>query len=59
MKTLPQRRPAETSAAAAAIALLIASVVGLDNPATLTALAIVIGFIPTAVTWIVTLVREK
>jgi len=56
---LPQRRPAETSAAAAAIALLIASVVGLDDPATLTALAIVIGFIPTAVTWIVTLVREK
>lgn len=52
------RRPAETTAAAAAIALLICSVLGVDDPAVLTALGIVIGFIPTLVTWIVTTVKS-
>ena len=60
MKDLPSQRPAETSAVAAAIVVLIASVAGLDNPATLTALVVVVGFIPTAVTWtVVTLRRPK
>jgi len=59
VKGLPARRPAETSAAASAVALLIASIAGLDDPAILTALAIVIGFIPAAVTWIVVLVRGQ
>lgn len=58
MTDLPARRPAETTAVAASLALLIASLLGLDDPAVLTALAVVIGFIPTIVTWIVTLVRK-
>lgn len=52
-------RPAEFTAAAAAIALLIVSILGVDDPAVLTALAVVIGFIPTAVTTGVEYVRSQ
>jgi len=55
----PRTRPAEFTAAAAAIALLIVSILGVDDPAILTALAVVIGFIPTAVTSIVVYVRSQ
>lgn len=51
-KNLPSRRPAETSAVAAALALLIARLLGVDDADTVTALAIVIGFVPAAVTWL-------
>ena len=50
MNAGPKTRPAEWSAAAAALALLIVSLLGVDDTAVLTALGIVIGFIPTAVT---------
>jgi len=53
MKTLPTRRPAEFTAVAASIALLIAASLGLDDPTIITSLAVVIGFIPTAVTSVV------
>jgi len=43
-------RPAEWSAAAAAIALIISRACGVQNADTITAIAIVIGFIPTGVT---------
>ena len=59
LQTLPARRPAETTAAAAAIALLICKALGVDDPDTLTALAVAIGFIPTVVTWIVELTRRR
>lgn len=52
-------RPAEWSAAAAALALLIVSLLGVDDPAILTALGVVIGFIPTAVTSIVEYIRKQ
>jgi hypothetical protein len=55
---LVARRPAETTAVAGALALLICSLAGVDDPAVLTALGIVIGFIPTVVTWIVEMVRS-
>lgn len=55
----PRTRPAEFTAAAAAIALLIVSILGVDDPAVLTALAVVIGFIPSAVTGIVEYVRKQ
>lgn len=58
-KGLPVRRPAETTAVAAALALLIAKALGLDDPDTLTALAVVIGFIPSVVTSIVEYRRRK
>jgi hypothetical protein len=50
---LPQQRPAETSAIAGAVALLLARIAGVDDPSTITAIAVVIGFIPAAVTSIV------
>lgn len=50
---LPQRRPAEVSAFAAALALLICYVLGVDDPAVLAAAGVVIGGIPGIVTWIV------
>jgi len=56
--SLPARRPAETTAAASAIALLIVKALGVDDPDTLVALAVVIGFIPTIVTWIVQMRRH-
>ena len=52
-------RPAEWSAAAGALALLIVSVLGVDDPAILTAIGIVIGFIPSAVTSIVEYLRAQ
>lgn len=52
-------RPAETGAVASALALLIARIAGVNDVDTVTAIAIVIGFIPAAVTWIVTLKQPK
>jgi hypothetical protein len=46
-------RPAESSAVAAALALLIVSLAGVDDPAVLTALGVLIGAIPAFVTSIV------
>lgn len=54
----PKKRPAESSSIAGYFALLIAHFVGLTDPNTIIALAGVIAFLPTAVTWIVTLVRN-
>ena len=51
-------RPAEWSAAAAAAALLIVSILGVDDPAVLTAIGIVIGAIPGTVTGIVQYLRK-
>ena len=53
-----QRRPAESGAIASAVALLIGRAAGIDDVDTVTALAIVIGFIPAAVTWVVEAVRQ-
>jgi phage shock protein PspC (stress-responsive transcriptional regulator) len=58
MKSLPAKRPAEFTAFAAAVALLIAKAFGLDDPDTITAIAVVIGFIPSVVTGIVEYVRK-
>jgi hypothetical protein len=52
-------RPAETGAGAAAIALLIARAFGMDDPELITALAIVIGFIPAVITGIVELAKKR
>jgi uncharacterized YccA/Bax inhibitor family protein len=54
-----KERPAETGALASAIAVLIAYVIGLDDPAILAALTIVVGAIPGLITWIVTMRRGK
>lgn len=52
------RRPAEAAGVASAAALLVARALGVDDIATVTALAVVIGFVPAAVTWLVTILRH-
>lgn len=54
----PKNRPAEWTAVAAAVALLAGRAVGIDDADTITAIAIVIGFVPTVVTGVVELVRK-
>jgi cell division protein FtsW (lipid II flippase) len=51
-------RPAETAAVAGAIALLIGYVAGIDDRTILTAIGVVIGFIPAAITWLVVTFRK-
>ena len=46
-------RPAETAGVAGAIALLIGHLLGVKDPATLTSLGVVVGFVPAAITWCV------
>jgi uncharacterized YccA/Bax inhibitor family protein len=51
-------RPAETGALAAALVVLIAYFSGLDDPAVIAALTVVVGALPGLITWIVTMVRS-
>jgi hypothetical protein len=53
-----KRRPAETAGLAGALAVLIGYVAGIDNPAVLAALAVVVGAVPAVVTYAVTLRRK-
>lgn len=53
------RRPAETTAVASAAALLVARTLGVDDVETVTAIAVVIGVIPTVVSWLVDLHRGR
>lgn len=57
--SLAARRPAETTAAASAVALLVARLLGVEDADTITALAIVIGLVPTGVTWLVETLRAR
>lgn len=50
-------RPAEWGAVAGAVALLISRAAGVDDADTVTAIAVVIGFIPAGITALVGLVR--
>ena len=59
MTNLIARRPAEISTAvAAAVAFLLSRAFGWDESVT-AALTIVVGAIPTAVTWVVSTVRNE
>lgn len=51
-------RPAETGGAGAAIAVLLCHVFGVNDPSVLAALAVVVGFIPAAITWAVSVFRK-
>ncbi len=54
----PVRRPAETAAPAAlAVAYLVAQLLGIENEQTVWAIAVVVSFVPAAVTWVVSLRR--
>ena len=53
-----QRHPAEiASPVAMAVAVLIAKAVGVDDVDTIGLIAIVVAFVPAAVTWIVATIR--
>lgn len=54
-----QKRPAETGGVAGAVSLLIAHLAGVNDPTTIVALAVVVGFVPSAITWAVELIRGK
>jgi hypothetical protein len=49
------KRPAETLTAVGAAAVILARVFGVDNDDTLTALTVLIGLLPAAITWLVQL----
>lgn len=51
-------RPAETGGVAGAVALLVARGLGVSDVGLVTALAVVIGFVPAAITWLVNLLRK-
>jgi mannose/fructose/N-acetylgalactosamine-specific phosphotransferase system component IIC len=53
-----KRRPAETSAAAAAAAAILARALGVDDPDTILAMAVLIGAVPGVVTFIVVTLRR-
>ena len=54
-----RRRPAETSTAAGALAVLVGYVLGIRDPEVLVALTVVLGTVPAAVTWLVELVGGR
>jgi len=58
-KNILQKRPAEITSASLAIAVLISRILGVTDSTTITALAIVVGFTPAAVTGIVVWVRSQ
>lgn len=59
MKTV-SAHPAETTTLAGAVAILLAHFfAGLNDPTILVALTVVLGAVPTAITWLVNLVRGR
>lgn len=52
-----KQKPAEAAGVTSALALLIAHLAGLDDPDVIIAVAVVVGFLPAAVTWTVNLIR--
>ena len=59
MASLPQRRPAEVSGLAGAVAILLAGLLGVTDPATIVALGVIVGALPAVVTWAVELLRGR
>lgn len=57
-RNLAQRRPAETTSAGAAAGLVLGYALGINDPAILVALGVVVGAVPAAVTFVVTTFRQ-
>jgi hypothetical protein len=53
------RRPAESFGVGGAIALLVARLLGVNDADTILALAMVIGFVPSGITWLVDTVQRR
>ena len=60
-RSLVERRPAESATPVAlAVAYLVAQILDVDNDQTVWAIAVLVAFVPAAVTWLaVTLRRPK
>lgn len=63
MKAAPaavvKSRPTEaTTGVAGAVAGLIVWLAGIDDPRVLGSLVVVVGFVPSAITWLVTTIRK-
>ena len=58
-KATVQARPAETGGFASGVAVLICYIAGVDDPAILTALAVVVGALPGVITTIVVQIRAR
>lgn len=58
MKSKVAERPAETGGVAGAVVILIGKACGIDDPDTLAAMGIVVGFVPTGITWLVNKIKE-
>ena len=58
MTHVVQSRPAELAGMVGAVALIVARIFGVDDPQIIAAIGVVVGFVPAAVTWVVTLVRK-
>lgn len=56
-KTIVHSRPAESGGVAGSVALIIGRAAGIKDPDTLVAIGALVGFIPAAITWLVTLVK--
>jgi hypothetical protein len=56
---LLEKRPAETITAAGAGAILLGWLLGIEDAEVLLALAVVLGGVPAAVTWIVEALRAR
>lgn len=52
------RRPAEAGGVAGAVGLLVGYLAGIDDPAVIVALGVVVGFVPAAITWLRATMRK-
>jgi hypothetical protein len=52
-------RPAETGGLAAAVVALLVYALGVDDPALVAPLIIVVGAVPAGITWLVELMRRR
>jgi hypothetical protein len=55
----PTNRPAETGGVAMAIAVLVTHLLGVTDATVITSLAVIAGFVPAAITFIVHLFRKS
>jgi hypothetical protein len=58
-RKIVERRPAETGGVVGAVGLLVSKVAGIEDPDTLVAIGVLVGFVPAGITWLVETVRGE
>ena len=53
------QRPAESGGVAGALALLVAHLFGVNDATVIVSLAVVVGFVPAAITWLIVTFKGK